>query len=171
MTSASLNGFYVKTIAKPIKSGYQKHHLIPVQLLKKQVFGKLFDIARQAGFDSRDFESNGIYLPAKENLAIESGRPLHRGPHPKYNALVGERLGLIEASIKKELSALDADNIAFRLYYLQRGLRRTLLKKPRSMTLNKRDPMSKNVDFTHLDNDIDYIWSKLLCYEKKIFVK
>lgn len=170
MTSVSINGFSRNSLTMPKRLGYQKHHLIPVQLLKKQTFIKLFEIAQQAGFDPRDFRSNGIYLPAKEKLAVVSGRPLHRGPHPKYNALVEDRLGMIEASIQNKQTALDAEGIAFRLRYLQRGLRRTLLKRPRAITLNKRDPMSRNIDFRSLDNDVDNIWSILVRYEKQDFI-
>ncbi len=165
MTSQSISGFSKNSLSIAKRSGFQKHHLIPVQLLKKRAFLRMFEIAQQAGFDSRDFKSNGIYLPAKERLVIECGRPLHRGPHPKYNALVCERLGLIEASIHKKNSTLDANNIAFRLSYLQRGLRRSLLQRPRSMTLNKRDPMSRAINFNSLDHDVDNIWSKLVRYE------
>lgn len=167
MTSVSISGFSKNSLAIPKKSGFQKHHLIPVQLLKMNAFVKLFERAEQAGFDARDFKSNGIYLPAHEKLAIESGRPLHRGPHPQYNTLVGQRLGMIEASLYKKHDVPDAASIAFRLSYLQRGLRRTLLKKPRAITLNKRDPMSRNIDFRSLDNDVDNIWSTLVRYEKQ----
>ncbi len=167
MTSVSISGFSKNSLAIPKKSGFQKHHLIPVQLLKMNAFVKLFERAEQAGFDARDFKSNGIYLPAYEKLAIESGRLLHRGPHPQYNALVGQRLGMIEASLYKKHDVPDAASIAFRLSYLQRGLRRTLLKKPRTITLNKRDPMSRNIDFRSLDNDVDNIWSTLVHYEKQ----
>ncbi len=170
MTSVTINGFSKNSLTMPKRSGYQKHHLIPVQLLKKQTFIKLFEIAQQAGFDSRDFRSNGIYLPAKESLAVASGRPLHRGPHPQYNALVEDRIGLIEASIEKKQSALDAETIAFRLRNLQRGLRRILLKKPRTITLNKRDPMSRTIDFRSLDNDVGNIWSTLVRYQKQDFI-
>ena len=165
MTSESINGFSRNSLSIPRRLGFQKHHLIPVQLLKKSTFLRMFEIAQQAGFDSRDFKSNGIYLPAKERLAIETGRPLHRGPHPQYNALVCERLGLIEASIQNKNSVTDANNIAFRLSYLQKALRRSLLKKPRCITLNKRDPMSRITDFTSLDNNVDLIWSSLVRYE------
>lgn len=166
MTSVSISGFYKNSLTIPKKSGFQKHHLIPVQLLKERAFLRMFEMAEQAGFDARDFKSNGIYLPAREKLAIESGRPLHRGPHPKYNALVGQRLGMIEASLYKMHNISDAASIAFQLSYLQQGLRRTLLKRPRAITLNKRDPMSRTIDFRSLDNDVDTIWSKLVRYEK-----
>jgi len=49
----------------------------------------------RGGFDFDDFEKNGVLLPATEQVAFETGQPLHRGPHPRYNQLVIDRLFLI----------------------------------------------------------------------------
>ena len=47
------------------------------------------------GFD--DFRANGLLLPSTDEASLRTGMPLHRGPHHRYNQLVIERVGRIEA--------------------------------------------------------------------------
>ena len=55
------------------------------------------EIGRErVGFD--DFRANGLLLPATDDATLRTGMPLHRGPHRRYNELVIERVGRIEAS-------------------------------------------------------------------------
>jgi len=137
--------------------GFQRHHLIPVQIYMKPCFSDVFKKARKGGFDQRDFVSNGIYLPSKESLALKSGRPLHRGPHPRYNDMVASRLEQIVQS-EKQIST-DCRALAVRIFNMQKALRKMLLRSPSTLLLNNRDPMSRTVDFTHLDATVDQLWN------------
>ncbi len=145
--------------------GFQKHHLIPVQIFRKPAFGKLFEYAKIGGFDPRDFRTNGVYLPASERLAAQCERPLHRGPHPRYNELVATRLFKLENSIRQSCGKIgyksNPRDIALRLYKVQKTLRGTLLSNPCPIILNKRDPMSRHINFTYLDDDVDRLWSAI----------
>jgi hypothetical protein len=116
---------------------------------------------RRAGFD--DFRTNGLMLPAKEDGAIESGRPLHRGPHRFYNEMVISRVGRIEEawSSHRLLDAeVAAEQALMRLGLLQRALRRRLLDiRCKPFTLNRRDPL-RMVDFTDLDAMAEALWGE-----------
>ncbi|MDT0507809.1 AHH domain-containing protein [Novosphingobium sp. MMS21-SN21R] len=141
--------------------GLQRHHLIPRQILGSFALGRM--IARlgldRLGF--HDFRRNGLLLPASEVAAMRIGLPLHRGPHRSYNELVMQRAGQIEAqwTLGRSTGAAHADYEALmRFDLLQRALRRKLLDS-RSWTrkpLNARDPA---LDYTHLDNMADLLWS------------
>jgi hypothetical protein len=100
-----------------------------------------------------------LLLPAQEKIALRSGLPLHRGPHPHYSNLVAERLFMIWQTAKKQRPYIMAQ----RLKLLQRALKRTLqshkaLRHP--LILNRRDPLNSNVDFSHIDMAIDILWAK-----------
>lgn len=165
MTSVSISGFYARSLTRPQNKGFQKHHLIPVQIFRSPNFARLFQIANSGGFDPRDFRTNGVYLPALEKIAASCGRPLHRGPHPRYNELVASRIAMIEKSIGRRSGNGPRDYTptctASRLYEVQRALRQTLLSKPSPIVLNRRDPMSRKVDFNHLDDDVDRLWGAI----------
>lgn len=115
----------------------------------------------QVGF--ADFRRNGVLLPASELAATRTGLPLHRGPHRRYNALVAERLGQIEAgwAMRQTHSPLCAqDEAAMRLRLLQSALRRRLLRPGlRPILLNRNDPLGKGVDFSELDAMVDALWA------------
>lgn len=138
------------------RHGFQKHHLIPLSMRRYKEFGTLLSIA-----DIRldNFSYNGLLLPAQEQIALRSGLPLHRGPHPHYSALVAERLFMIWKTAKKQRPYIMAQ----RLMLMQRALKRTLqshkaLRKP--IILNRRDPLNSNVDYSHIDMAIDILWAK-----------
>lgn len=138
---------------------YQKHHVIPGQLFRLPVFQRLMSEVALSGFVAGDFERNGLFLPADEETALLARRPMHRGPHLRYNEMVIERVGRIErdfaATPDRERAANDA---LFRLTLLQRTLRRTLDSPAPWTPLNRRDPMSRAVDFTDLDAMADLLW-------------
>ncbi len=142
--------------------GLQRHHLLPRQLLSRRCFGGLFDaIGRERiGFD--DFRVNGLLLPASDQAAIRLGLPLHRGPHRDYNALVIERVGHVEAgwsAARTSMPSAALEEALMRLALLQRALRRRLLDPVRSrLSLNRRDPLGKSLDFTELDAMADALW-------------
>lgn len=71
---------------------YQRHHLIPLQVASIADVVSPLNAWISGGFDFNDFDKNGILLPSSEQMAWETGRPLHRGPHPRYNELVIDRL-------------------------------------------------------------------------------
>jgi hypothetical protein len=75
----------------------QRHHVLPRQLLSVRCFRSFFAEAgrERIGFD--DFRVNGLLLPATEEATQKTGMPMHRGPHRRYNEIVMERVGRIEA--------------------------------------------------------------------------
>lgn len=139
----------------------QRHHLLPRQLLNEHFFAPIFS---QIGLDSvgfDDFRSNGLLLPTTESATIRTGMPLHRGPHRRYNEVVIERVGRIEATWSQE--RLSAPEQAFfdaimRLQLLQVALRRRLLSERRRMILNRNDPLGTGYDFTELDAMAESLW-------------
>ncbi len=145
--------------------GLQRHHLLPYQIITAGCFGPLVTtIGRdRLGFD--DFRRNGLLLPAREDAAQLLRLPLHRGPHRSYNAMVLERVGMIEQRWSRErMLAADAalDEALFRLSLLQSALRRRLLApQGRSMVLNRRDPAhAPPPQFDDLDAMADFLWSE-----------
>ena len=146
--------------------GLQRHHLLPLQLVARQCFGRLFDAVRhqRIGFD--DFRRNGLLLPADDRTAVLMALPLHRGPHRRYNAMVIERVGQIEASwaLTRRVNPDRADSDAlFRLKLLQGALRRRLLDpRGRRFALNTSDPALSLPEFTHIDAMIEVLWAEPL---------
>ena len=140
----------------------QRHHLLPRQLLSRRCFSTLFaHIGRErVGFD--DFRSNGLLLPATEEATHRTGMPLHRGPHRRYNELVMERVGRIEAQWI-EASKTDPDTARnealMRLRLLQIALRRRLLDDRKRLLLNRKDPLGTGFDFTELDAMAEALWA------------
>ena len=142
--------------------GFQRHHLLPKQLLQQRCFGPLFNLLGRdrLGFD--DFRANGLLLPASDAAALRIGLPLHRGPHRDYNSLVIERVGQVEASWSaRRLRAPEvaASEAAERLGILQKALRRRLLDpKRKRLTLNRFDPLGRELDFSEIDAMVDTLW-------------
>lgn len=159
-----------RSVNRPGKPGYsagmQRHHLLPRQLLLDRKLARLFAVVGRdlVGFD--DFRLNGLLLPSLEQAAMVLGLPLHRGPHRRFNEVVAERLGQIEAGWQAARSTCSdhaARDVLMRMRLLQRALRRSLLKPdwPRQR-LNSRDPfgpLGSGVDFSELDAMAESIWS------------
>jgi hypothetical protein len=78
--------------------GWQRHHLLPRQLLSCNSLKHFFAELVPQGLGFENFGANGVLLPATERLALKHGLPLHRGPHRLYNELVLERVTAIEMS-------------------------------------------------------------------------
>ncbi|MEM1195291.1 MAG: AHH domain-containing protein [Pseudomonadota bacterium] len=140
----------------------QRHHLLPRQLLSTRCFSALFERIGRApvGFD--DFRANGLLLPATEQATHRTGMPLHRGPHRRYNELVIERVGRIEARwVETHKSDPDAarEEALMRLRLLQSALRRRLLSERKRMILNRKDPLGAGFDFTELDAMAETLWA------------
>jgi len=140
----------------------QRHHILPRQLLSARCFSALFEHIKRSrvGFD--DFRSNGLLLPSNEEATYRTGMPLHRGPHRRYNELVIERVGRIEARWI-EASNIDPqaarEEALMRLRLLQVALRRRLLDERKRMVLSKKDPLGTGFDFTELDTMAETLWA------------
>lgn len=80
---------------------------------------------------------------------------MHRGPHPIYNDMVRDHIGEIEQFMG------EMSHIAFagKIFTMLKSMRYMLTDSYSSITLNKRDPMSRQVDFKHLDADVDRLWA------------
>jgi len=113
----------------------------------------------RVGFD--DFRANGLLLPATDDATLRTGMPLHRGPHRRYNELVIERVGRIEAHWSQgrvrdpETALAEALD---RISLLQSALRRRLLSERRRMLLNRKDPLGQGIDFAELDAMAEMLW-------------
>lgn len=154
--------------------GWQRHHLIPRQLLSHRTLEHFLQKLVPMGLGFENFRANGVLLPATERLALKHGLPLHRGPHRLYNELVLERVAAIEMSWsqsrKDKRSPADptvdratqrrADEEALeRLGLLQRALRNRLLRSSgRPLILNRKDPIGRDIDFSHLDAMAEMLW-------------
>jgi hypothetical protein len=139
----------------------QRHHLLPLQLLKANCFGPLFDEIGGERVDFDDFRLNGLLLPASDNAAVRIGLPLHRGPHRSYNQMVAERIGQVEAgwaSLRLRAPEIAFDQALMRLGLLQRALRKRLLSPVRRLMLNRKDPLGSGFDFSELDAMADSLW-------------
>jgi hypothetical protein len=138
----------------------QRHHILPRQAAAAGAFADMFARfgCERLGFN--DFRRNGLLLPATEAAAMRIGLPLHRGPHRRYNELVIERVGQIEASWQRTRGR-DGDCATraalMRIDLLLRALRRRLLDHRRwpGRPLNRQDPA---LDFSHLDRMADHLW-------------
>lgn len=137
--------------------GLQRHHLLPRQLLARSAFSRMFYAVGTDRLGFHDFRRNGMLLPATDEDALRIGLPLHRGPHPRYNEMVLERAGAIEAAWSRSRGGRAAVvEAVMRFELLRRALRRRLLDPHRNAgTLNRQDPA---LDFTHLDRMADALW-------------
>lgn len=142
----------------PSLPGFQRHHILPIGLLNRRQFGGFFAWVGLYGFAFNRFGSNGIMLPARSREARRTGLALHRGPHPGYSDIVAARVEAIRVAAVARLrrsSGQAARDAIGRLRVLQSALRRTLDgSAPRSIWLNRRDPMRLYADTHALDRQI-----------------
>ena len=139
---------------------YQRHHLIPLQAASMLEIREPLDRMVPGGFDYDDFEKNGVLLPATEQIAFETGQPLHRGPHPRYNQLVIDRL-LLVIQLASRIDN-DIEREAFfrlRIGLLQSVLRRALVGRALpAFRLNRKDPRLSSSAFAELDSCVDALY-------------
>lgn len=125
----------------------------------------MFDTLGCDSIAYHDFRANGLLLPSEDGAAVRFGLPLHRGPHCRYNAMVLDRVGRIEAQwSRRRVSAPTAarEEAVMRLQLLQGALRRRLLDpRRRPLTLNRRQLLVPEMDFTELDAMADELWGAL----------
>ena len=164
-------------VNRPGKPGFrpdmQRHHLLPCQVLGRDVFGRLVDALGSHSIGFEDFRRNGLLLPATEQATRRTMLPLHRGPHRLYNEVVAERIGQIEADWQscRNMHPRKADRTALmRLDLLQRALRRRLLAPDRKpIRLNLRDPLGSALDFSELDALADSLWDETASSAQALF--
>lgn len=139
---------------------YQRHHLIPLQAASMSDIREPLDQMVRGGLDFDDFESNGVLLPATEQAAFETGQPLHRGPHPRYNQLVIDRLSLIIKLCNRIDNDVERRSFfRLRIGLLQSVLRRALVSPAlRVFQLNKKDPSLSSSAFAELDSCVDALY-------------
>ena len=148
--------------APPPRTGFQRHHLIPVALLRRPQMAAMFEQLHAEGFALQHFARNGLVLPASEPAALSSGHALHRGPHRGYSDVVAARVERIRAHFAVQASAdpRTARRAAvMRLRLLQDTTRRALTDRHGAgFWLNRRDPMRLFVDRPYLDEAIDRLF-------------
>ena len=135
--------------------GFQRHHLIPVNVVQRRVFEPLFLLVSSVGFDARNFVSNGVLLPASEDAVKLTGLPLHRGPHPQYDQLVSE--GLAEISSELDRKTVGSPIVAYRRISDLQGLLRRALSHNETLMLNRNDPRASVSSLCKMDYDIKRI--------------
>ncbi len=148
--------------APPPLAGFQRHHLIPVALMRRPQMAAMFEQVRDEGFGLHHFGRNGLMLPACEPVALRSGHALHRGPHQGYSDVVAARVERIRAHFASQAPAdlRAARRVAvMRLRLLQDTTRRALTDRHGAgFWLNRRDPMRLFVDRPYLDEAIDRLF-------------
>lgn len=133
------------------RPGMQRHHILPRQVARKSCFSRLVQGVGEERIAIDDFRSNGVLLPSLEQASQILGLPLHRGPHGRYNEVVMERFGQIEADWQRERMR-NAD-----------GATMELLLQParRLFRLNRRDPRpGQRLIFGDLDAMAEVIWAR-----------
>jgi hypothetical protein len=139
-------------VVGPIGSSgrFQHHHLIPQSIAAKPQIGPFLRGLHLAGFHVEDRRFNLLPLASDEATAVRLGIALHRGPHPRYTAVVLARVERIRALHHRERR--DGHYAAQRLRRLQRALAAVLAGSgPRLLQLNRRDPMRLFADYSALD--------------------
>lgn len=139
----------------------QRHHLLPMALFRRKQFRQFFADLAPVGFTFDDFATNGLLLPTTEIEALRWGMPLHRGPHPRYNALILMRAENIRATYAWSRRRFwDRLDCLQRLRLLQNAVRRALLGSSAfPVSLHQRDPMRSRLDFGTIDEMIEKAWA------------
>jgi A nuclease family of the HNH/ENDO VII superfamily with conserved AHH len=134
------------------QQGFQRHHVIPVNVIGRRVFAGLFALVAQVGFSPHSFMANGLLLPSTEAIAVQTGLPLRRGPHKQYDALIAEGLNIIWEDMRHG-AVLDNVNVLRLLSEFVGHIRRTL-QHDGALLLNRNDPRSLHRPVLTLDADI-----------------
>jgi hypothetical protein len=134
------------------QKGFQRHHVIPVNVIGSGVFAGLFALITHVGFSPHSFVANGLLLPSTENMAMQTGLPLHRGPHRQYDALIAEGLNMVWEGMRQ---GPMPDNVTvLRLLSEFVGHVRRTLQNDGALLLNRYDPRVTNLALSSLDADI-----------------
>jgi hypothetical protein len=142
--------------------GYQRHHLIPVNIMRSSAFSKLFALIEQAGFNPHCFLNNGFLLPATEKESAQTGLPLHRGPHRQYDDLIAKSLNVIWLAVLTKQIPANPVTIMIHVSDLQGQIRRSLGPNA-PIRLNQHDPRQVQSQQLFLDESIQRInWRQWL---------
>lgn len=148
--------------APPPRTGFQRHHLVPIALLQRPQMATMFEHLRDEGFMLQNFGRNGLVLPACEDAALLSGHALHRGPHHGYSDVIAARVERVRAHFAVQAPVdirLARRTAVMRLGLLQDVTRRALTDRHGgSFWLNRRDPMRLFADRPYLDDAIDRLF-------------
>lgn len=146
------------------RAGFQRHHLIPIALLRRPQMAAMFDQLQSEGFALQHFALNGLILPACEPAALRLGHALHRGPHHGYSDVVAARVERIRAHFASQITidpGTARRTALMRLRLLQDVMRRALTDRHRAgFWLNRRDPMRLFADRPYLDEAIDRLFGE-----------
>jgi A nuclease family of the HNH/ENDO VII superfamily with conserved AHH len=135
------------------REGYQKHHLIPVEVVSQSSLASIILPLKNVGFDPQDFDSNGLWLPSSEDVAIETGLPMHRGPHPHYNEFVSDQVAFLIRNVA--LSSREGHiTLKLRLNHFQSKLHCALSRADTDIWLNRRDPREDLAKYMTFDDDL-----------------
>lgn len=142
---------------------YQRHHLVPIAILRRPQMAAMFEHLDAEGFALQHWTRNGLMLPACERAALWSGHALHRGPHRGYSDVVTARVETIRAHFAaqapRDIRAARRTAV-MRLHVLQDAARRALTDRHGiGFWLNRRDPMRLFVDRPYLDDAIDRLFA------------
>jgi hypothetical protein len=150
--------------APPPQSDFQRHHLIPIGLLRRPQMAAMFDQLQAEDFPLEHFGRNGLMLPACEPVALLSGHALHRGPHHGYTDVVAARVERVRANFALHAPAdlrAAGRTAVMRLRLLQDAARRALTDRHGpGFWLNRRDPMRLFVDRPYLDEAIERMFGE-----------
>jgi len=148
--------------APAAQAGFQRHHLIPIALLRRPQMAAMFEQLHPEDFALQHFARNGLMLPACEPAALRSGHALHRGPHRGYSDVVAARVEGIRAHFALQAPAdirAARRTAVMRLRLLQDTTRRALTDgHGGGFWLNRCDPMRLFVDRPYLDEAIDRLF-------------
>jgi hypothetical protein len=143
------------------KFGYQRHHLIPVNVIHSHAFAKLFALISGAGFNPHCFSNNGFSLPSTEIEAARTGLPLHRGPHRQYDDLIAQCLNVIWLAVLTGHIPANPVSIMIHVSDLQGRVRRNL--GPNAwIKLNQHDPRDVEDHLYSLDDSLKQLNQALL---------
>jgi hypothetical protein len=134
------------------QKGFQRHHVIPVNVIGSSVFAGLFAVVAHVGFSPHSFVANGVLLPSTEAMAVQTGLPLHRGPHKQYDELIAEGLDIICQEMRRG-QVTDKVAILRLLSEFVGHIRRTL-QHDGALLLNRHDPRGTPRPLSKLDADI-----------------
>lgn len=74
-----------------------KHHLFQSSIFRRPAIRQFFETVWPE-FHPDDYARNGILLPANDVVARSNRRPIHDGPHPRYNEFVARMIEAIRAA-------------------------------------------------------------------------
>jgi hypothetical protein len=135
---------------------WQQHHLIPHALARS---GRYRDIAEMLDAAARvrpDLIAATMALPGAAHVALSTGLPLHRGPHPAYDDWVAWRLSQA-LPVARTTGAPPIGLIAG----MQAGFRAVLASGQWGRRVADRSPMGCRPGIEAVDGLIDRLGDRL----------